>query len=600
MSRRASPLLALTALLGAFLLPSAAQAQGYNYLDYRMVNNAGDPFPYYLNDTQTAGLGVSATEAATVGAFQAWEGVGCASTAFSYEGRVSDHTQINNPEDPNDAFNVSTSFVTDPADPLYAYALGAGAALSASVALTYAGTLYQCDLYLDDTPDTGGVRPHWTTSSPTPGDGLDVQTFLAHEVGHCQGLGHSLDIDDIMRPDLSYGMEIRSPSPDDAAALCEAYPVDGRQGSPCPPATCADGLSCVTGTRADGGTFPPICAESCSPGDPNNTCPLPYFCAELEGGGGACVRADGDVTQVGKACGAQAECGSALGLCETDGVLPSGALAWPDGYCAQDCQNNPCPPESACTSFSGGGQLCMKTCELGAGDCRPGYVCAKTTAAASPICIAQCHGDIDCGSGFQCRLDDGACLPVQTPGAAIGDPCTQDAQCGFGQTCFLNGASQGVCTQNCATAAGACPAGTTCHPAGTNGELVCLRDCVTGSCASGEQCAELTTGRGCLPGCTSNGQCPVGDVCQSGECVLAAPPDAGCASCTQDAGSDAGTSDAGTSDAGTQKPPADAGTGPSSGGAFGCSAAGGAAAPLWVLLLGLGLLARKGRAWRRT
>jgi len=575
----------------ALLFASTAFAQAYNYLDYRMLNNAQDPFPYWVNDVQTGGLQLSAVIGATQGAFQAWDDVGCASTAFSYQGIAS--PQIADPSDPNDAFSVSTTFITDENDPLYQYALG-GVARGASVELTYAGVVYQCDIYLNDVlenPDTH-LPPRWTTVSPTPDDGYDVETFVAHEVGHCQGLDHTLGIDDIMRPDLTEGIQLRTPSPADQGALCNAYPVDGQQGSPCPPASCDSGLGCATAPRADGGTFPAICAQGCTPGDPNTTCPLPFVCrpsSDVPGFSGACLPVDGNQTQVGKDCAGTDDCGSALGICEDTGTLPSGFYVWPGGYCSQDCTNNACPAESACTHFGDGSDRCLKTCRVGSGDCRTGYVCAQTNAASVPVCIVQCHADGDCADGYQCRTCDGTCLAVQTPTAGIGTSCTVDSQCGFGETCFLNGAATGVCTQSCATTCGACPGGTSCHPVGPTGDLMCLRDCTPGSCATGEQCADSSTGKGCMPGCTSSSQCPVGDVCNGGECVLQAPPDAGCTSCTPP---DAGTHPPPTPDAGT-------GAGPSSGGAFGCAAAGqGGAMPWWPLLLGVFLFTRRGRAWR--
>jgi hypothetical protein len=588
-------------LLAALLVGGSALAQAYNYLDFRMVNNAADPFPYWVNDRDLP-LPVGQVEAAAQGAFDLWDSVSCASTAFAYQGLASTNSQIASPSDPNDTFNVSANFVVDPSDPNYQYVLGGGAAFASSVELTYAGTLYQCDLYLNDVADSQtGARPHWTTVTPTPADGLDVQTFLAHEVGHCQGLGHSLELEDLMRPDLDYGVQIETPSAHDEGALCNAYPVDGRIGSPCPPASCDSGLSCVSAPRADGGTFPAICTQGCTPGDPNSGCPMPYACqpsSDVPGYTGACVPVDGNVTQVGKACAGNAQCGAATSICETGGTLPSGNETWPDGYCTEDCVNDPCPPESACTDFGNGVHLCLKSCRVGSGDCRAGYTCAQTNAAATPICEPQCHADVDCGSGFKCRTCDGTCLAVQNPSATIGSACTQDAECGMGQTCFLDGASVGVCTQGCATACGACPTGTTCHPAGENGDLMCLRDCVSGTCESGLQCAQLTTGQGCLPGCTQDSQCPVGDVCHSGECVLenAPPPDAGCTSCTPPDGGTGGTDGgSGGSDGGTNP-----GQGGSSG-AFGCELAGGhpgegswVAVLPWLLLL----CVFGGRSWR--
>src|SRR4051794_5155952 len=102
-------------LVFALLAASTAAAQPYEYLDYRMLNSAQDPFRYWYNDVAAVptAVGVDGGLAATKSAFNAWKNVGCSSLGFQFAGRVSANTQITNPEDAFDTFNVSTSFISD-------------------------------------------------------------------------------------------------------------------------------------------------------------------------------------------------------------------------------------------------------------------------------------------------------------------------------------------------------------------------------------------------------------------------------------------------------------------------------------------------------
>src|SRR6185503_339144 len=58
---------------------------------------------------------------------------------------------------------------------------------------------------------------------------IDLQTVLAHEVGHVLGFGHSDEAGTLMYATLSPGVESerRALSPDAQAIVCETYPANG-------------------------------------------------------------------------------------------------------------------------------------------------------------------------------------------------------------------------------------------------------------------------------------------------------------------------------------------------------------------------------------
>jgi len=70
------------------------------------------------------------------------------------------------------------------------------------------------------------------------GDGVDLESILAHELGHFLGLGHAAPEDAVSTMRVSWdgeGLDLRSLSEDDAAGICAAYPPDRRASSSCTP-----------------------------------------------------------------------------------------------------------------------------------------------------------------------------------------------------------------------------------------------------------------------------------------------------------------------------------------------------------------------------
>lgn len=574
-------LLLVTATAGAQTPPP--------WLGYKMPNGPGDPFRYYVDSraSSAGGLTIAESETATNAAFATWDAVACSYATFSYAGRTATVANMD-PRDPYDQYNASTVWITSSSDPYYDAALGGGVAAAASIPLTYAGNVYQCDIYVN------GVNQTWSVASTTPTNRSDLQTFIAHEVGHCQGLGHAQALSSVMLQSIGNGEQRRVLDQLDVDAICAVYPTQGAVGSPCA-TTCtqpSDGgsLSCIAPFRPDGGSAPKICSAGCDPGLVGR-CPDPYVCkasTQISGQSGACLPSYGDaVTQVGKPCQGNGECGSANGLCITQ--INN---AWRDGYCTQQCGGGSpeCPAGAQCADFGGGALRCIKTCRPGTGDCRAGYACLLVAQGFPALCLNACYSDADCNGGAAsgsnlCRLCDGVCLAKQSPTAQIGDSCTADSQCGVGQLCIrlkANSSQVGVCSQTCANACSTCPNGSACHLLTGSDEPWCLRSCTTGSCPAGQQCGLLPTGKACVPGCTSSTECPIGTACLQGECK-ASNPDAGCTLCGNGGGDGTDTRPtSGVRDAGTGKPQ----TG-------GCGCQGVADGPLWAMLALFALGARR-------
>jgi uncharacterized protein (TIGR03382 family) len=104
----------------------------------------------------------------------------------------------------------------------------------------------------------------------------------------------------------------------------------------------------------------------------------------------------------------------------------------------------------------------------------------------------------------------------------VGDSCTTSADCGAAQVCYTAfpwSVGRGICTQQCGAVCNDCPNGSTCVAMPySGGSLFCLRDCVPGTCAAGQQCLTIGGAAGCVPSCTAT-SCPPGQVCSSGQCT---------------------------------------------------------------------------------
>jgi hypothetical protein len=537
----------LSAFRGLFLTCLAAgavHAQPVEYLPFKNMSTLANPFRYYLDarDPNPAGLTLSTVTAATQAAWITWNNVGCAVPKATYV-NLSSAVPIPDPTDRYDVYNVMPVWVQSTNDPTFFEVFGSLGITAVALPLSYAGELHNCDIFLN------GAQFAWTTAGAL-NNTLDLQTVLLHETGHCLGLGHFFSgTNSVMQSTVTPGVSRRILETGDAQALCARYPTSNAVGSPCDPnqaGSCGStGLRCIT-QPMPGGSNESYCSRGCPLGQ-NFQCELPMACLAAsyfgdQGFGGACLRPTSNVTQVGKPCTSPSQCGSATALCQVQGDAPSGGQQWVGGYCSQPCgAGKPvCPTQSGCASF-GMADFCLMSCRPGYADCRPGYACALT-AFGTGLCVPRCAGDVDCGNTteFQCRGCDGLCLAKQNPVAQIGDQCLTDNNCGLGQVCVALGLSTTrLCTQGCGSGCAQCPTGSSCHLAGARGERVCLRNCTgLGTCAFGLQCGLLPTGRGCIPPCVSDAECPVGTLCIAGQCTDPSlnVPDSGCALCPSDAG----------------------------------------------------------------
>lgn len=498
----------IAGLISLLLISGSALADSYRYLDFKPLH----PLRYWTDDRAGAPIHASEVESAARAAFQAWEDVGCAASAFAFEGPASD-AGIVDVTSTDDAYSVAAIWVTSASDPAYASALGGGVAAAAAIPVHYGGVLETCDVFLN------AVDYVWSTATPTPPGALDLQTLLLHEAGHCQGLDHTVSPGGtVMDPALPYGAAVRSLTAHDAEHLCQHVPSEGRVGSPCDAdGACTEGLSCLTPPLADGGTGSPFCTRGCVPGEP---CPFPFACREttqLPGETHACLSASsGNVTSVGRACMSSSACGSDTGVCLSTG--------WPDGYCSESCDplDATCPAGALCDGELG---ACLQRCRLGYGGCRDGYACSYEREAA-PLCRPACRSDPDCGDGALCRTCDGTCLAPAALAQPMGERCGE-VVCPLGRVCLaLPGAPDGLCVQPCESSCAACPEGSLCARLGPAGERFCVSGCEQG-CPFGTRCGSVDEGAACLPGCLSDSQCPVGNLCRAGECENPFTPDGG-------------------------------------------------------------------------
>lgn len=513
-----APLGFLILLLLHFAAP--ARADSYQYLDFKLLHTEAEPFGYWVDDRPGAPLPLAEVEAATRAAFQTWQDVGCAASAFAFQGTSSDAgvLEVGNTEDP---FSVSAIWVTDAGDPSYASSLAGGVAAAAAIPRHWGGVLETCDVFLNAVDFT------WSTATPTPAGRLDLQTLLLHEIGHCQGLDHTVTpAGTVMDPALPYGAALRTLTVHDAEHLCRHLPSEGAVGSPCDAdGGCTAGLSCLTPPLADGGTAAPFCTRGCAE---DAACPFPFVCrdtTQLPGEARACLSASsGNVTRIGRSCTGSASCGSDVGVC----------LNWPEGYCSEFCDevDPTCPAGALCGAET---EACLQRCRLGYGGCRAGYACSYERDAA-PLCRPACEVDSDCEAGALCRTCDGTCVAPEALSQPMGERCGSTS-CPLGRVCLaMPGAPEGLCVQPCETACAACPSGSLCARLGAAGERFCVSLC-EGGCPAGLRCTELPEGAACLPGCQSELDCPVGNVCVAGECENPfATPDAGDAAPSPDGG----------------------------------------------------------------
>lgn len=249
-------------LPATFILLLAARSWAQEYLPFRMINTASQPFGYYVDNRNTApaGLPINDVSNAVDAAWARWNGVQCAYPKAAPRGMASG--VVADPPNRYDLFSVTPVWLLTPGDPDFEGVLGPGPFYVASVAvpISVGGALVTCDVYLN------GAGP-WSLANPPPSNALDVQTVMMHEAGHCLGLGHNgnYPAGDVMVEAIRPGEVRRALGPNDTQLLCNRYPVPGNYTSPC----LADGgcnapdLKCLVQPLTSGITTS-ICSRGCT------------------------------------------------------------------------------------------------------------------------------------------------------------------------------------------------------------------------------------------------------------------------------------------------------------------------------------------------
>jgi hypothetical protein len=526
-------------VITALALASAldASAQTLSLLGGKLPNTAGDPYLYWIDGRSRTPVmpplpSPDVVEGIIQTCFATWQAVPCQFLTFTDKGQVQ--------EGPNssDGYNTMGSFEQSETqdNDAYDYALGGGVALAVALPLMYDGVIYDCDVVFN------AVDYQWSTPGAVVPDGFDVGTVALQEVAHCMGLGHYTgDPNSVMYPTFVPGQIKTKLAPNDIYNICYLYPRTGGVGSACDAGQCAAGdggapLTCVT----DPTTGDPFCTTSCDPAS-GSGCPVGFYCAaSTNPSPGCCYPGSApSVAGVGAPCSGNSDCGPS-GIC----FPATGSRPYPGGYCSQQCLGPgavPCPAQSSCYDdvCNGNDCFCLEDCNPVYADCRQGYTCEAVSAGLGR-CRPACASDADCVSGSTCRTCDGVCMIAGNASAHVGDACAQDSDCAQGQICLAgpDGFSGGYCSATCYTACTRpCPDNASCLPYGTQGDLICLKSCVTASdCRQGYRCGAVGAGQGCVAGCMVDNDCPVGDQCVNGQCGF----DAGIP-----AGSDAGGRDGG-------------------------------------------------------
>ena len=271
--------------------------------------------------------------------------------------------------------------------------------------------------------------------SEEPGQGLDLQSIAAHEVGHLAGLGHSPQIEATMYAHYVGGTSPRDLHPGDISGICALYP----QACSCEHTTdCPPGQICLD----------EICQQEGCTGDDH--CLAPQRC-------------DGGLCQY-TACTTSEECPDDL-ICE-------------DNRCQSACptcrpcsSHDECGQRGFCRPFQDHGR-CMLLCGLD-GHCPGDSECAAFSLgdAGYSLCAAPdaesidqaCPEDYLCrddgehfepcpGLGANCDRDDFGCSPVNDlcldddrGGLVCSCTCTSDADCGPGNPCVDQGGGRFAC-----------------------------------------------------------------------------------------------------------------------------------------------------------
>lgn len=468
---------------GFALLLAADMASAYDYGGTRWEIQAGQSVPYVVSRVLSDDMpDMDALEAVQLG-YDAWTVVTCSYMSWEYQGRT-DNTAWG----AGDGENVASwrdEFWDDSPVALAIATWQTGG---------IGGGISDCDIKFN------GFHHSWANFGPNPGgDGrTDVASVSAHEVGHCNGFGHSDVPGATMWPSTGPAdISGRSLSADDIQGVCDVYPSGGDVpppdmeppplvgdqgfGEDCSAERCQEGLFCLNDGRDLFCSRPCESAEQCGEG---------YYCALLAGGDGACARGEDpmrDRAGFGEDCSEGRVCQQGL-VCVNDEGLT---------YCTGPCLNDMCPGGFFCTELQGGNTICARG-EGAPGDlpgagrpctdrglCARGLFCIRDglnvdqeTGDVIPYCTAPCDANGACEEGFRCidlPPSGTACQLIPSAGdSQLGDACFINPErpfdrptCGNGLECVdavqmgQEYIDPGFCTREC-TEVNCCPDGWGC------------------------------------------------------------------------------------------------------------------------------------------
>jgi MYXO-CTERM domain-containing protein len=324
------------------------------------------------------------------------------------------------------------------------------------------------------------------------GSATDVGSIAVHEYGHWVGLDHydeysatkeqqcaSATLPSVMCSYYSDGVS-RIPTADDIMGVCYLYPTEGALGS-----ACSSGGACDSGICHAAG----YCTQACPP-----SCPLGYECVndrcEREvapptcpvcatmpcGAGSVCIGASGGSICTGY-CSQHGDCPLSFYCADLEG---GGGVCWPAGNVCDDAGpaagqacagDGECAFGNICLQLSTGGDECFESCRASS-DCSRsndrcyllepglGYCDTASTACScdtSQVCQAGCSCDPDCDT-CACDVTAGVC----NFGCSC-DPFCQGCGCDVTFGCDANCACDSECGCSC-DATTACDADCDCDP----------------------------------------------------------------------------------------------------------------------------------------
>jgi hypothetical protein len=251
----------------------------------------------------------------------------------------------------------------------------------------------------------------------------------------------------------------------------------------------------------------------------------------------------GGTVATGAPCTSQQQCAST----GADPACVPEQFGWTEGYCTERCDpaaQTGCTGTAVCVSFGEPRGYCLKPC-TGRADCRTGYDCSLVleTEEGSGTTVRACvpeetdcedlrdtdsDGLADC-SDSDCA-DDPACTNGTLP---AGSECTSTSQCqataGADPVCIgeaTAGWPRGMCSEFCVPGTDTgCAAGFECVALEGLVNGICVQTCPAAPCRAGYACREWSDtdpSTVCVPGCTTNAQCPVTGTCDDGNCVVGA------------------------------------------------------------------------------